>query len=145
MSLLDSEPFPPDPAALPRRVPFDPGLSQTYYGEIRRIINKDGSFNVRRIGTGLRSLHVYQYLLGISWSRFLGIIVSGFLIVNTVFAALYLFTGIENLRGAENGSAIGSFFSAFFFSAETFTTVGYGNIAPSGLISNVIAAFGSPP
>jgi len=122
------------------KVPLDPGLSQTYYGQVRRIINKDGTFNVRRTGAGLRNLNIYQYLLVISWTRFLGIIIAGFFVVNSVFAVLYLITGIHHLSGADTGTMLDSFFSAFFFSAETFTTVGYGNISPSGLASNMVAA-----
>jgi inward rectifier potassium channel len=140
MPISDSRPTPPDFDPPPEKVPLDPGLSQTYYGQIRRIINKDGTFNVRRTGTGLKNLNIYQYLLVISWTRFLVIIIAGFFVVNSVFAGLYLLTGIQHLNGADSGTAMNSFFSAFFFSAETFTTVGYGNISPSGLASNFVAA-----
>jgi hypothetical protein len=32
------------------REQFDPGITQSYTGELRRIVNRDGSFNVRRKG-----------------------------------------------------------------------------------------------
>jgi inward rectifier potassium channel len=123
-----------------RQVPLDPGLSQTYYGEVRRIINKDGSFNIRHAGSRLRNLHVYQYLICISWLRFILIVLTGFIVVNALFAGLYLLAGIENLHGADGGSSLNSFLSAFFFSSETFTTTGYGNIAPHGFFPNLLAA-----
>jgi inward rectifier potassium channel len=34
----------------------------------------------------------------------------------------------------------GRFLSSFFFSAHTLTTVGYGNLAPNGTASNVVAS-----
>ena len=123
-----------------RQVPLDPGLSQTYYGEIRRVINKDGSFNVRRSTRGLRNLNVYQYLIGLTWSRFMLIIVAGYFVVNTFFACVYSVIGTGHLLNADSQSNIGGFFTAFFFSAETFTTVGYGNIAPQGFLTNLVAA-----
>ncbi|HEY3295123.1 MAG TPA: ion channel [bacterium] len=135
-------PSSPESHASRPQVPLDPGLSQTYYGDIRRIINKDGTFNVRRsqTGTRLHTLHIYQYLIGLSWSRFMLIVVAGYFVVNTFYALVYLLIGIGHLTGADGASGISSFFSAFFFSAETFTTVGYGNIAPQGFLTNLVAS-----
>lgn len=40
----------------------------------RRLLNRDGTFNVRRHGLGpFRSLSLYHYLLNVSWPRFLGL------------------------------------------------------------------------
>jgi inward rectifier potassium channel len=61
-------------------------------------------------------------------------------VLNSLFAGLYLFAGIENLQGADASSPMESFLSAFFFSIHTFTTVGYGTIAPRGISVNIIAA-----
>jgi len=119
---------------------FDPGLSQKFTGNIRRVINKDGSFNVKRIGLGLQNFHFYQYLVSISWLQFFGLILAGYIVANAIFAFVYLAIGIENLHGAETISGSGSFWDAFFFSAHTLTTVGYGNMYPSGFWINVAAA-----
>jgi inward rectifier potassium channel len=54
---------------------------------------------------------------------------------------VYLGIGVEHLRGAEASTASDRFLSAFFFSAQTFTTVGYGRISPDGLLANLAAAF----
>jgi hypothetical protein len=43
-----------------------------------------------------------------------------------VFALAYLAVGIENLKNAEGPTAEASFMNAFFFSAHTLSTVGYG-------------------
>lgn len=120
---------------------FDPGLTQKFSGTIRRIINKDGSFNVHRTGVGLQNLHFYQYLINLSWPKFLGIVLMAYLLINGIFACLYFLPGIENLKGAETDTPEAAFMSAFFFSVHTFTTVGYGTIAPKGIGTNLIATF----
>jgi len=50
-----------------------------------------------------------------------------------------VWVGIEHLKGAEAPSAWAQFLNAFFFSAHTLTTVGYGNMYPSGPAANTIA------
>jgi inward rectifier potassium channel len=62
-------------------------------------------------------------------------------IANLVFAFIYLGIGVEHLHGAATNAASDRFLSAFFFSAQTFTTVGYGRISPDGLPANLVAAF----
>jgi inward rectifier potassium channel len=119
---------------------FDPGLSQKVDGRLRRAINKDGSFNVHREGVRWRDQNLFQLLINLSWPRFLLILFAGYVIVNTLFAGTYLLVGVEHLRGAELQSPLIKFLSAFFFSAQTFTTVGYGGIAPQGIAANIVAA-----
>jgi inward rectifier potassium channel len=120
--------------------PFDPGLTEKYAGTLRRVVNKDGTFNVRRRGTRLRNFHLYKFLIGLSWPWFVAIVLGTFIIVNLVFAGLYLAAGIQTLQGAEGGTALGSFLNAFFFSGQTLTTVGYGSMVPRAIGSNVIAS-----
>jgi len=50
---------------------FDPGLTQKFSGRLRRFINKDGSFNVRRQGATWRATHPYLHLINMSWPSFL--------------------------------------------------------------------------
>jgi inward rectifier potassium channel len=118
---------------------FDPGLTQQYTGVLKRAINPDGQFNVRRSGVTWHDFHPYLYLINASWPVFIGIVVLLFLITNIVFASLYMCIGIEHLKGAEDSSISSEFWNAFFFSAHTLTTVGYGNIYPRGPGANTIA------
>jgi inward rectifier potassium channel len=118
---------------------FDPGLTQQYTGVLKRAINQDGHFNVRRTGVTWHDFHPYLYLINASWPVFIGIVILMFLIANVVFGWLYMWIGIEHLKGAEAPSAWSQFWNAFFFSAHTLTTVGYGNIYPSGPAANTIA------
>jgi inward rectifier potassium channel len=120
---------------------FDPGFTQKYTGSIRRIINENGDFNVRRKGANWRDIHPYLYMINITWPRFLVNVFAGYLVLNLMFASVYWIGGVEHLRGAEAPTAAGRFLNAFFFSAHTLTTVGYGSIAPEGVAANSIAAF----
>jgi inward rectifier potassium channel len=120
---------------------FDPGLTEKYTGQLNRAIEKDGSFNVRLSGAGLKNFHFYRFLIDISWPQFFLVILSGYILVNTVFACLYLLAGIQNIVGADGGTPLSAFLSTFFLSVHTFTTVGYGTIAPNNFWTNVIAAF----
>jgi inward rectifier potassium channel len=123
-----------------QRPSFDPGLTQQYKGVLKRAINKDGQFNVRRDGATWRDAHPYLYLISVSWAKFFGIIFLTFILTNTLFAFLYVAIGVEHLKGAEAPTETLRFLNAFFFSAHTLTTVGYGNIWPSGPLANITTA-----
>ncbi len=119
---------------------FDPGLTQQFGGKLRRTINKDGSFNVRRIGSRLRDSNLYLYLINLQWPYFFFLIFLAYFIVNLIFAAIYYWIGVSHLAGAETETSASAFESAYFFSTHTLTTVGYGNISPRGILTNTVAA-----
>jgi inward rectifier potassium channel len=118
---------------------FDPGLTQKYAGSLRRAINPNGQFNVTRRGTSWRDIHPYLYLVHVSWTAFFAWVVAAFLVVNTAFAVAYTVIGLQQLHGADAPTDVGRFMNAFFFSAHTLTTVGYGNIYPVGIAENVVS------
>ncbi len=120
---------------------FDPGLTEKYTGALNRAIEKDGSFNVRMSGVGLKNFHFYRFLIDLSWPQFFLVILSGYILINAIFASLYLLAGIGNIQGADARTPLSAFLSTFFLSVHTFTTVGYGTIAPNDFWTNVIAAF----
>lgn len=104
-----------------------------------RLINRDGSYNILRRGG--KAWRPYQALVEMSWLRFFALITAIYIVVNSIFALIYLTIGLEYLSGAEpTGSPAGDFFVAFFFSVQTFTTVGYGAISPTGIAANIIAS-----
>jgi inward rectifier potassium channel len=123
-----------------RRVSYDPGLTERFTGTFRRVINKDGSFNVHRRGTSWRDFHPYLYLINMRWAPFLGALFLGYLVANTIFALLYYAIGTGELQGAEALTAGRRFLNAFFFSAHTLTTVGYGSIFPKGLGAEILSS-----
>ncbi len=110
----------------------------------RRMLNEDGSFNVIRKGVkGQSIMNLYTSLITMSWMRFNVIVLSYYLIINLIFAALYMLIGKDSLIGESANNLQDHFWNAFFFSAQTITTVGYGYIHPSGMISNFLAAIES--
>jgi len=122
---------------------FDPGLTQLFSGSLSRIINKDGSFNVRRQGETWRDLHPYLHLINMGWTQFLMTILLAYLAMNVIFATIYFALGPGQLSGTESAPNAARFLTGFFFSAQTLSTVGYGHIAPTGLAANVVAAIES--
>ena len=119
----------------------DLGFGAKVANQTERLINHDGSFNVERRGLPfLQSLSFYHSLITISWWKFNLIILSSYLLINVIFAIVYLILGIKNLEGITSTTFIGNFLNALFFSSQTFTTVGYGVIHPVGFWSNVVAS-----
>jgi inward rectifier potassium channel len=104
----------------------------------KRLLNRDGSFNVKREGLPFgASLSLYHALLTMTWPRFLGVVVLYFLAVNAVFGAVYAALGPGALDSSDPWLGTG-FARGFFFSVETFSTVGYGQISPRGLGANLV-------
>jgi inward rectifier potassium channel len=101
-----------------------------------RLLNRDGSFNVRvDHGSPLSRIFSYHTFLNLSWPRFFLIFGGTYLLLNGIFATLYLAAGPDALAGDTH---IQPFWRAFFFSVHTFATVGYGNISPVTTLANVI-------
>ncbi len=126
-----------------KRLFNDFGLGNKTGSKNYRALNKDGTFNVTKTHLNFRDkFNVFHALISMSWYRFIGLILLGYFIVNTVFASLYLLTGIEHLTGIQSKdlSFFETFLEAFFFSAQTVTTLGYGRVAPVGTVANIIAA-----
>ena len=102
-----------------------------------RLLNRDGSFNVeRREPQWWGRLNNYQALVSMKWSWFFVWVVAYFVALNLLFAAAYAACGADALRS--DTMMTGSFARAFFFSVETFSTIGYGNIVPVGWGANML-------
>ena len=105
----------------------------------RRLLNRDGSFNVVRDGLPFfRSLSLYHALLTISWPRFFALVACGYFAVNLCFALLYFLCGPHALDGWHTGLPFERFEDAFFFSVQTLATIGYGRMTPNGLLVNLL-------
>jgi inward rectifier potassium channel len=108
-------------------------------GTRRRLLNRDGSFNVVLEGLNpLSSLGLYHWLLTISWPRFLAFIAGSYIAINGLFAFAFLACGPDALQSPAGYFAGQPFYRAFFFSVDTFATIGYGNIVPVGRIPNAL-------
>jgi len=118
----------------------DPGFGSVVGGaNEKRLLNRDGTFNSRRRGLSiLSSLSAYHFFLTLSWPRFFGIVALGYLAANTLFALAYMACGPTGLVGASPESLGGVFGRAFFFSVESFATIGYGDIQSAGLAAHIV-------
>jgi inward rectifier potassium channel len=109
-----------------------------------RLLRPDGTFNVDVRGLPwFRPSEIYQNLIQMSWLRFNLIVIASYIVVNSFFALIYYFIGTENLTSTTSGSVWHEFLDAFFFSAQSLTTVGYGRVAPLGVAVSSVAAFES--
>ena len=118
----------------------DPGFGKKVGGSTKRIINPDGSFNINRVGTERGLNNAYQRMMLISTGAFFGIVISGFILINLLFATGYYFIGPEYLIGVRGETPLEHFLDCFYFSAQTFTTVGYGAISPRGALASSLAS-----
>jgi len=106
-----------------------------------RLLNRDGSFNVAREGLGFwSSRSLYHTLITVSWLRFFASVSISYLLINAIFAIAYFLCGAAALNGG--GTELG-ILRTFFFSIQTFATIGYGHISPFGLVTNLIVTFES--
>ncbi|HTC93431.1 MAG TPA: ion channel [Terriglobales bacterium] len=139
MATLNTKLSPVDVERENRDLGFGSVVSQE---SAQRLLNRDGSFNVRRHGLGFwRSLHAYQLLLTMSALRFTVVMAGSFVLINVLFALSFVALGPLALQGNSNTGA--GFWRAFFFSIQTFTTIGYGNVVPVGFGANVLASLES--
>jgi len=104
-----------------------------------RFLNRDGTFNVERRGLRTASfLNLYHFLLTMSWSRFLMLVLLLYFLTNVVFGSLYAILGDAALVDISESPMSNIFLRGFFFSVQTFATIGYGTIHPVGIIPNLL-------
>jgi len=128
-----------------KRIKFD--YSETddtavleYLGkEGSRLLNPDGTFNIER--KGLSAANTYERILSFSWTNIILSFLFFYFFINAVFAFGFIAIGPENIEGAKLGSVWDNYTQMLYFSIQTFTTVGYGHLHPSGIAANLLASF----
>ncbi|SFE40666.1 inward rectifier potassium channel [Chitinophaga sp. CF118] len=119
----------------------DTGFSTTISSYGGRFVNKDGTFNLRKEGRSLLDRYsIYQTMLNLPVWQFTCMLVLIFIILNLLYTSIYLMIGTNELQGIATRSTWGTFKEVYFFSTETFTTVGYGRVNPIGDGANFVAS-----
>ena len=118
----------------------DLGFGSFVAGQSRqRFLNVDGSFNVQRTGLSFfTSINAYHTLLSMSWAKFLGLLLLLYFLSNVLFGVLYSTLGAEALVDTSSTPTDTLFIRGFFFSVQTFATIGYGTIHPVGIVPNLL-------
>ena len=120
----------------------DLGFGEKVARETRlRFLNRDGSFNVRRRGLkNVTILNLYHYLLTMSWTVFLGLVLLLYFFSNVLFGFVYAVIGDGALVDTSELPMTNIYLRGFFFSVQTFATIGYGTIHPVGVVPNLLVA-----
>ncbi|MGA2447113.1 MAG: ion channel [Polyangiaceae bacterium] len=88
---------------------------------------------VIRIGRRRLTGDLYHFFMVAAWSHVFAAIAMAYVTINVLFACVYL-AGGDSIAGARRGS----FADAFFFSVQTFATIGYGSMVPKTTFANVV-------
>lgn len=119
--------------------PAKPNYKSSPPSATHRFVTRDGRINVRRLGISYNHPRDwYHWLMTLSWPKLVMLVCLLYLLINTIFAGLYLMGhgGITNMHP-------GSFSDAFFFSVQTLATIGYGVMSPHTLYTNIVVAIES--
>lgn len=104
-----------------------------------RLLNQDGSLNVKKTGLSFFDhFSVFHFLVTTNWLTFNLLVIITYLLVNIVFGLIYWSIGIDEI-GIKHDTAIEDFLESIYFSAQTFSTVGYGRANPGSHLANFVA------
>ncbi|MGH8208542.1 MAG: ion channel [Steroidobacteraceae bacterium] len=76
---------------------------------------------------------LYHRAVRMAWAPFLALLGGGFVLINVLFAALYML-GEDRV----NGARANSFLDHFFFGVQTIATIGYGVMSPRSTYGNIL-------
>jgi len=119
---------------------LDIGLDHSAEQGRQRTVNQDGSFNIKRITGDTLDFDLYHWLITTSWKHFWIVVFLFYGFVNVVFAAIYYVIGTSSIGGIIHEDTLHDFLQCFFFSNETFTTVGYGGLHPTGVLTSFVSS-----
>jgi inward rectifier potassium channel len=122
----------------------DTGFSTNANDTGGRFINKDGSYNLVKEGMPFwKRISIFHDMLYLPQWKFITVILLFYVAINLVFTMIYLLIGPTEITGLPNGDNWRMFKELFYFSTETFTTVGYGRVNPVGDAANLVSGIES--
>jgi inward rectifier potassium channel len=86
----------------------------------------------------LKASDLYHLLLALSWPKFLTLLLGVFISINLIFGTGYYLAGPGGIAGMGNVTGVDLWLESVFFSVQTFSTIGYGRLAPVSLAANVL-------
>ncbi|MEP6675707.1 MAG: ion channel [Ferruginibacter sp.] len=122
----------------------DTGFSSSNTDLGGRFINKDGSYNLVKEGMPFwKRFSLFHDMLNLPLWKFISVILLFYFCINLIFTGIYFMIGTAQLQGVMQGDNWKSFKELFYFSTETFTTVGYGRVNPVGDAANIVSSIES--
>jgi len=106
--------------------------------QTNKLINEDGSYNVLR--QGHLTFNLYANLVEMGWKKFYILILSFYIFFNLIFAFIFTSLGPDAINGISETDFLKRYQHCFFFSIQTFTTVGYGNMSPHSIAANILSS-----
>jgi inward rectifier potassium channel len=106
-----------------------------------RFVNRDGSFNIRKEGHSIwERFSLFHSMLNLPLWKFALVILLSFITINVSYTFIYVMIGVGEFTGMIAKSRWQEIKELYFFSTETFTTVGYGRVNPVGDWANFVAS-----
>ena len=98
-------------------------------------VRRDGGEPVLHATPSELRSDLYFFLMAGSWYRVFGVLGTAYIVVNLIFASLYLLQ-----PGSIGGLEEPSFLDAFSFSVQTISTIGFGGLAPGSVYGDLVVA-----
>ena len=93
-----------------------------------------------------KGVHVgdlYHDLLKMSWMGFVTLFTAFLFFIHALFGLIFFFIPLEQFEGFHFNSGWDHFLECFFFSVQTFGTIGYGKVSPIGVSANGVVTLES--
>lgn len=118
----------------------DPGIGTVFDKPVDRLVGADGSFLVHRVGARSGLSGAFIRLVTMRAWAFLLTLVSGYFIINLLFALLYLAVGVDGIGNSALATPVDRWLTALEMSVQTITTIGFGYLYPKSHLVWAVAA-----
>src|SRR5262249_34712748 len=118
----------------------DPGIGTSFDRPVDRVLRRDGSFPVDRLGEARGLREGFVALATMPAPQLILVIIAVYLSLNLTFGSFYMLIGVERLGNADLHSLGSRWLSAIGMSVQTLTTVGYGSLYPTDTPTWLLAA-----